>query len=157
MIGNCLRIALRNFNREKGFTLLNVIGLAIGLASATFIYLFIIDENGYDRFHPDSDNLYVLGAQGKLEGVQQATVMAPGAWAQALKDHFPEVEAVTQLMSPGFPAAFRNAETDKIIVSEQFFCVTPAFKDVFYFSLIHGNSATAFKDPASVFILVLIK
>jgi putative ABC transport system permease protein len=110
MLRNFLTVALRNFRHQKGFTLLNITGLAIGLASATFIYLFIIDEHGYDRFHPDSANLYVLGAQGKLEGVQQATVMAPGAWAQALKDQFPEVKAVAQLMSPGFPAAFRNAE-----------------------------------------------
>ncbi|WP_026969979.1 ABC transporter permease [Algoriphagus terrigena] len=150
MIRNYLRIALRNFKRQKGFTLLNVIGLAVGLASAAFIFLFIIDEYGFDRFHPDADNIYVLGAQGKYNGMQSATVMAPGAWVQALKDEFPEVKSATQMLSPGFPASFRNSEVDRIVLSEQFFCVTPDFKDVFYFSLTHGNPATAFQDNRSV-------
>lgn len=150
MFKNYFTIGWRNLSKHKGYSIINISGLAIGLASATFIYLFIIDENGYDRFHPDADNLYVLGAQGKINGVQQATVMAPGAWVPALQDQFPEVKAATQTHSPGFPAAFRNAETDQIIVSEQFLYVTPTFKDVFYFSLIYGDPATVFKNPGSV-------
>ncbi|HEX8531928.1 MAG TPA: ABC transporter permease [Cytophagales bacterium] len=71
MLHNFLTIALRNFRRQKGFTLLNITGLAIGLASVTLIYLFIIDENGFDRFHPDADNLYVLGVHGKFNGEEQ--------------------------------------------------------------------------------------
>jgi putative ABC transport system permease protein len=152
MVRNFLTIALRNFRRQKGFTLLNITGLAIGLASVTLIYLFILDENGFDRFHPDADNLHVLGVNGKFNGEEQTFPGAPGAWVKALKDRFPEVTAGTQTFSPGYPASFRNPDTDKILLTERNYWVTPDFKDVFRFKLVAGNPATALTPPNAVVI-----
>src|SRR4051794_36552154 len=110
MFRNYLTIALRNFRRQKGFTFINILGLAVGLASATAIFLFIFDELGYDRFHPDAKNIYVLGTHGKFNGEEQSFNAAPGAWVKAMKERYPEVTDGLQTFWVGFPASFRDPE-----------------------------------------------
>ncbi|MEM9324613.1 MAG: ABC transporter permease, partial [Bacteroidota bacterium] len=150
MIRPNFAFAFRSFWKEKYYTLLNIAGLSIGLCSTLLICVFIVDEQTYDSFHPEVENLHVLGAQGKIDGRQQATVMAPGAWVPSLQNDFSEVKAATQTLSPGFPASFRNPETDLITVSEQFLCVSPGFKNVFQFDLVHGEKEHVFHRPNSV-------
>jgi hypothetical protein len=103
MVRNYFTIALRNFRRQKGFAFINILGLAVGLASATFIFLYIFNELTYDRFHPEADNLYVLGTHAKFQGGEQTFPEAPGAWVKALKDGYPEVTDGTQTFWAGFP------------------------------------------------------
>lgn len=150
MLRNYLLIALRTFKRQKGFTLLNVFGLAIGLASVTLIYLFIIDEEGFDRFHPDSDNLYILGSHQKSNGQEYTTAYAAGAWLNALKSRFPDVAGGTQVVSLGYPASFWDKKSDKILLSENAFWVNADFKEVFLFPLLYGNPETAFDKPNGI-------
>jgi putative ABC transport system permease protein len=151
MLRNFLLIALRNFRRQQGFTLLNITGLAMGLASVMLIYLFILDETGFDRFHPDAENVYLLGVQGKVFSETEVTSpYSPGAWVKALTDQYPEVAAGTQLVSPGFPASFRNPATDRVVLSERFYLTTPGFKDVLSFPLLQGNRETALRDANSL-------
>ncbi|MBD2702320.1 ABC transporter permease [Spirosoma sp. BT702] len=150
MFRNYLLIALRNFRRQKGFTLLNISGLAIGLASVTLIYLFIIDEEGFDRFHPDSDNLYILGTHRKQKDSEGTMAYAPGAWLNALRNQFPEVIGGAQVVSMGYPASFWDRPTDKILLSENVFWVAQDFKDVFLFPLLYGNPETAFTKPNGI-------
>ncbi len=151
MLRNFLLIALRNFRRQQGFTLLNITGLAMGLCSVMLIYLFILDETGFDRFHSEAENVYLLGVQGKVFSETEVTSpYSPGAWVKALTDQYPEVAAVTQLVSPGFPASFRNPAIDRIVLSERFYLTTPSFKDVLYFPLLQGNRETALRDANSL-------
>ncbi|GAB4032114.1 ABC transporter permease [Spirosoma gilvum] len=150
MFRNYLTVALRNVKRQKGFTLLNLAGLAIGLASVTLIYLFIIDEEGFDRFHPDSDNLYILGTHRNNNGQERTSAYAAGAWLKALKSRFPEVTGGTQLVSLGYPASFWDKQADKILLSENAFWVNPDFKEVFSFPLLYGNVETAFDKPNGI-------
>ena len=150
MLRNYLTIALRNFRRQKGFTLLNITGLAIGLASVTLIYLFIIDEQDFDRFHPDSDNLYVLGTHRKINGEEGTSAYAAGAWQKELQRRFPEIIGGTQLISMGYPASFWDRKTDKILLSENAFWVNPDFNTVFYFPLLHGDPKKVFEKPNGI-------
>lgn len=156
MFRNYLLIALRNFRRQTGFTLLNILGLAIGLASVTLIYLFIIDEEGFDRFHPDADNLYILGTHAKANGYEETSAYAAGAWLPAIRNHFPDVIGGTQLLSMGYPASFWDKRTDKILLSENVFWVTPTFKDIFLFPLLYGNPATVFEKPNGIVLSATI-
>ncbi|GAB3698930.1 ABC transporter permease [Spirosoma flavus] len=150
MLRNYLLIALRNFRRQKGFSLLNIAGLSIGLASVTLIYLFIIDEQEFDRFHPDSDNLYILGTHRKQNGAERTSAYAPGAWLSALRTQFPDVIGGAQVISMGYPASFRDRQKDKILLSENVFWVTPDFKDVFFFPLKYGDSKAVFNKPNGI-------
>ncbi|GAB4047536.1 ABC transporter permease [Spirosoma litoris] len=156
MFRNYLTIALRNFRRQKGFTILNITGLAIGLASVTLIYLFIIDEQDFDRFHPDSDNLYILGTHRKTNGNERTSAYAAGAWLKALKSRFPEVVGGTQVTSMGYPASFWDRKTDKILLSENVFWVNPDFKSVFHFPLLHGDPETVFDKPNGIVLSATI-
>ena len=66
MIKSYLKIAIRNFTRHKGNSIINVAGLAIGLASVIFIALFIQDELSYDKFFKDADQIYRVNTEGKM-------------------------------------------------------------------------------------------
>ena len=68
MIRNFLIIALRNFQRQKLFSLLNMFGLALGLASAILIFLYVSDELQYDVMHPYYNNTYRVGVHGQING-----------------------------------------------------------------------------------------
>ncbi|WAC13071.1 ABC transporter permease [Dyadobacter pollutisoli] len=152
MLRNYIIIALRTFKKQRGFTFINIMGLAIGLASVTLIYLFIIDEQGFDRFHPDSENLYILGSHNQMNGNEYTSAYAPGAWLNALKSNFPEIKGGTQLLSLGYPAHFWDRQQDKILLSENIFWVQPDFKEVFSFPLKYGNPATVFSKPNAIVI-----
>ncbi|OIN55764.1 hypothetical protein BLX24_28320 [Arsenicibacter rosenii] len=143
-------VAFRNFRQQKGFTLVNIAGLAISLASVMLIYLYIIDEDGFDRFHPDADNLYILGTHLKKNETEQTSAYAAGAWLKAIQQNFPAVTGGTQLVSLGYPASFRPAGTDNILLSENVFWVTPGFTDLFSFPLLQGNPATVFAKPNAI-------
>ena len=150
MLRNYFTIALRNSKRQKGFTLLNLAGLSIALASVTFIYLFIIDEKGFDGFHPDADHLYVLGTHQRIQDQEYTSAFAPGAWLNALKSRFSTVVGGTQLAALGYPASFWDKQADKILLSENVFWVDSTFKDVFWFSLLHGDPQTVFDKPNGI-------
>ncbi len=150
MFRNYFTIVLRNFRRQKGFAFINILGLAMGLASAAVIFLYIFNELGYDRFHPDAQHIYVLGTQAKFNGQEQIFAQAPGAWPKALKEGYPEITDGTQTFWAGFPASFRDPTTDKIILTEKELWVAPNFGQFFYFPLIKGDPASIFSTPNSV-------
>lgn len=66
MIKNFFRIALRNFYRQKFFSLINIIGLSVGLTASLFILLYIIDEYSYDTFHKNAKSIYCINLYGRM-------------------------------------------------------------------------------------------
>ncbi len=68
MLKNYLKIALRFMLRQKGFSIINIAGLTIGITCSLLIILYIFDELSYDKFHPDAEQIYRLGFKGVLEG-----------------------------------------------------------------------------------------
>ncbi len=98
MIRNYLKSALRNFLRHKSFTLLNVIGLSLGIAASLLILQYVKYERSFDKFHSKASDIYRIqynGWQnGKLRFECAAAVPAVGP---ALKNNFPEVKQFTRL------------------------------------------------------------
>jgi putative ABC transport system permease protein len=64
MFQNIIKVILRNIQRQPGYTLINILGLAIGLASSIFIFLYVINELTYDRFHEEADRIYRVSVRG---------------------------------------------------------------------------------------------
>ena len=95
MFFNYLKVAFRNLYRHFGYTLINVAGLAIGLACSILILLYVVNELTYDRFNTKADRIYRIAVRGQMPGneLNQAVTAAP--MMVALREDYPEVEAVS--------------------------------------------------------------
>lgn len=149
MIKNYFKTALRNLLRQRVFAVINVAGLALGIATCILIGLFIFDEWSYDRFHEKSDRIVRIVFGGSVPGgeIKEANVMPPTA--QAIQAEFPAVEAATRLVSAGRPF-FQVA--DQFFNEEEMAFVDSNFFQVFSFPLIQGNSKTALIEPNTVIL-----
>jgi len=145
MLKNYLKIALRDIGRHKGYTFINVAGLATGLATCLLIALFVQHKLRYDRFFPDADRTYRLLQTNE----EERYVRTPTGLAQALGEHFPEVEDVTALLPFNRRLFARNE--DRFYVDDVFH-VDAQFFDVFPFALRRGHPETALDAPGRMVI-----
>src|SRR4029453_6311609 len=91
------KIAYRNLLRNKGFSIINISGLAIGMASAVLILLWIQNEVSHDRFHKKLDRLYQVWSNDKINGSIRSLTNTPEIMAPSLKEDYPEIEEVTRV------------------------------------------------------------
>jgi putative ABC transport system permease protein len=99
MLGNYLMTALRNFLRHKLYSFINIVGLAVGLACAIFIVLFIRDELSYDKWLPGTQNLYRVETAFYFPGHgYSSSANTPFPVPAALAAHIPEIQAQTHLI-----------------------------------------------------------
>lgn len=151
MIRNYLVIALRNFQRQKLFALLNMFGLALGLASAILIFLYVSDELQYDVMHPHYANTYRIGCTfTNPNGQVFNNTTSPGFWIKHLKDTRSEVIDATRVDYIGYPTSLHHKATDKIILTEEIKWAEPGFDDIIDFQLLHGNQEKMFEDYNSI-------
>ncbi len=151
MIQNYLLIALRNFQRQKLFALLNMFGLALGLASAILIFLYVSDELQYDVMHPHYKNTYRLGVTfTNREGQEFDNVTSPGFLTRQLKDTRPEVELISRVNYIGYPTSLHHKPTDKIILTEEIKWAEPNFNQIIDFDIIKGNEEKIFENQNSI-------
>ena len=150
MIKNYLKIAIRNLRRHKGYSLINITGLAIGMAICILILLWVQDELGYDRFHQNADSIYrVTEHQYNSSGGYFAVAVTPWPLAEALKKDFPEiVESARLRIWPGRLISYR----DKKFYEDNFVAVDPSFLKMFSFPLLEGDSSTALTEPNTILI-----
>lgn len=147
MFKNYLKIALRNFLKHKGFSFINVFGLAVGIACCLLILLFVVDELSYDKYHEKADRIYRAGLYGFIGGNEFNGVVTASPMAKTLADEYPEVEAATRARNFGFPV-FRYG--DKVFSKEKVFWVDPGFFDVFTVPFIQGDPETALEKPVTI-------
>jgi len=151
MIRNYLLIALRNFQRQKLFSFLNMFGLALGLASAILIFLYVSDELQYDIMHPHYRNTYRLGVTfTNPDGQVFDNTTSPGYLTRQLRDTRPEVEEITRIDYIGYPTSLHHKETDKIILTEEIKWAEPNFNKVIWFDLLKGNEDKMFENQNSI-------
>ena len=151
MLRNYLLIALRNFQRQKLFSMLNMFGLALGLASAILIFLYVGDELRYDIIHPDYKNTYRLGVSfTNPEGEVFDNTTAPGFLTRQLKDNRPEVTEITRIDYIGYPTSLHHKESDKIILTEEIKWAEPNFNKVIWFEMVKGNEEKMFENHNSI-------
>jgi putative ABC transport system permease protein len=97
MLRNFLKVAFRNLGRSKVFATINISGLAVGMASAALILLWIQNEVSHDRFHEKLDRLYVMYNQDRFSGREWAWNSTPKIMATVLKKDYSEVEDATRV------------------------------------------------------------
>ena len=149
MLRNYLKIAWRNLLRNRAFAAINIVGLAIGMATCLLIGLFVFDELSYDRFHTNADRIYRVVLRGKLNGeqIREANVMPPVA--QTLQSRFPEVQQTMRLRGVGLP---RLTYGEKSFREDKFAYADSTLFQVFTLPLLTGNPQTALTQPNTVVI-----
>jgi len=145
MLKNYLKIVLRKMRSQKVYTFINVSGLAIGMAAATFILLWVRDERSYDRFHKNADRIYRVYQVFHYGDYHLEQAQTPAALAPRLKDESPDVELATRVRG------YRDEQIVKVenrkfnerglgIADEYFF-------QLFSFPLLAGDPATVLAKP----------
>ncbi|WP_282112108.1 ABC transporter permease [Maribacter stanieri] len=148
MFKNYLKIAWRNLIRNKGFSILNIAGLSIGLTVFTLIILWINFELGFDRFHENQERIYEVNNQYDVEGEIWTWNSTPKAMAPAIKKDYPEVERISRYF---YDTPFLFSVDDKRIKATGTI-VDPDFLSIFSFPLVQGDIASVFNDVNSVVI-----
>ena len=142
MFRNYLGVALRGLLGNKLFSLINLFGLAVGLASAILIGLYVADELSYDRFQPNADRLYRISrdfyAFNGSEELRLAT-LAPRA-AALLQADFPEIEAVVRTIASGQGLIARD---EQVFYEQGIHFADPGLFSFFEFEWLQGDPATA--------------
>lgn len=145
MIKNYLIIAFRNFFRNRTTSLVNFLGLTVGLTSCFLIYINVHKELSYDRFHTKKDRIYRVLSIDNAIGVSNNLVgITIPALALAMKNEIPEVENVVRILGSGRSLVEYNQIT---LYSENLIYTEPSFFDVFDFKLKEGNPATCIAEP----------
>ena len=151
MFRNYLLITLRNFKNQKLFSLLNIFGLALGLASAILIFLYVDDELRYDTMQPHFRDTYRVGATFiSPEGQRYDNTSVPGFFTRYLRDNRSEVLQATRVDYIGYPTSLDYKPADKIVLTEEIKWVEPDFYKVLYFDLVRGNKEKMFANYNSM-------
>ena len=141
MFRNYITVALRHLNRQKGYSLINVMSLALGIACCLLILLFIRDELSYDRFHDKADRIFRVTAEHRQgsQVTRNADVLIP--IAKFIRADFPEVEDMVRFVPPG--NAWMVKYGDKGFYERNFYLADSSVFNVFNVPLLTGNPRTA--------------
>ncbi|HLE56250.1 MAG TPA: ABC transporter permease [Rhodothermia bacterium] len=147
MLPKLLKSSLRSLKSKKGFALLNIGGLALGLACFMLITVYVLEELSYDRYNEKYDRIHRMGLHIFLDGTETNIASVSAPVGPALVEHFPEVPAQTRLFTGGFPV-LRYA--DKAFSEERVFWADSTVFEVFTLPLIAGDPETALVGPFSI-------
>jgi putative ABC transport system permease protein len=146
LLGNYFKVALRKIRRQKGFSVLNIAGLAMGMAGCILILLWVRDELSYDRHFQNAKRVYRLVRDEKKDNIDKHSAHVPYIAAPTFAGEIPEIEAYTRVMK----------ESARIFVDGKSFdernigYVDSAFFKIFPHPFISGDSATALVGPGSI-------
>ncbi len=148
MFRNYLTVGIRNLLRHKGYSSINVLGLAIGIACCILILLYVQDELSYDRYHEKSDRIYRLAESATIAGRPIEAAVTPPPWAPVMAEEFPEIEQITRLKPPGSRWLIRYEENR--FYERYFVFADSSVFDIFTIPLVQGNAKTALAEPGAV-------
>ena len=146
MFKNYLKIAWRNFIQHKWYSLLNLGGLAIGMACSILILLWVQNESSYDAFHTNSDDIYRLTA---IANEDFKAAVSPAGMIEQIPDQVSEITSSLRLSAPF--EALVEIDNQKF-KEEPIFYADSNFLDMFTFPLIEGNATTALAKPDGILI-----
>ena len=147
MFGNYLKISLRHLVKDRLYTIINVLGLAAGIAVSVLIFLFVHNELTHDTFHDDGERIYrVLGGRvGLRDNVPSLSDYQPIPLAPALLEQIPEIETAVRGMNMDVVL-----KTDRAAFRETVHCFDPEFFTLFSFPLRDGDPRQVLAEPTSV-------
>ena len=149
MLKNYIKIAFRNMKRHKGYSAINILGLAVGFVCTFLIVIFVQHELSYDQFHSKSDRIYrLLNSSREEPGIQSA--LSASGYAPRILNEFPEVEEATRFFLNVGSADLKYQEESRTV--NGFIFADSSMLNVFDFPITIGNSDTAFDSPNSLIL-----
>lgn len=149
MLRNYLKIGLRNLVKHRAHSLINILGLAIGMSCFLLISLFVLDESSFDKFHSDYENIYRLTEVVTSDGQETKLANAFSAIGPALKNDFPEFESFVRLHIDEFKVG-RDIQSE--FQEKHFAFSDSSFWEVFDYQLLEGDTEKALSAPFSLVI-----
>ncbi|MFP4095425.1 MAG: ABC transporter permease [Cyclobacteriaceae bacterium] len=154
MLRNYLKIAIRNLVRHKQTTLINLLGLSVGIAACIMMLLFVQYELSYDRYHENADRIYRVSREWHNEDGESSLHLGHLAppFAPMLANDFPEVIQHSVRLVHDKRVVLAYEAGDVIMEEDQLFFVEPSIFQVFSFPLLQGDPQTALSEPNSIVI-----
>jgi len=149
MFKNYVKIAIRNLISQKFFSVINILGLATGIAATIMLLLYVQHELSYDKFHNNYENTYRIISsikQGDAEPMVVPVALANAA--EVIESNVPEVVSACKLDKREANVTINN----KVFTSQQFFYVDSTFFDVFSFPVVSGDCKEALYNPKNIVI-----
>ncbi|MEJ7586256.1 MAG: ABC transporter permease [Ferruginibacter sp.] len=152
MIKNYFMVAWRTMVRNKAFSAINILGLALGMACSLLIILWVQDERRVDGFHTNGRHLYQVYERWHYDGKVEASYFTQGLLAQELKKVIPEIQFATGMEYAAQPGTQNTFEAgDRINKMEGKFAGADFFS-MFSYPLLHGTTTSALSAPGSIAI-----
>jgi putative ABC transport system permease protein len=148
MLRNYFKIAVRNLWKNKGFTAINIAGLAIGLACFVLIALYVVDELSYDRYNTKADNIYRVDADINFGGNELKLAVSSDPMGATLKKDYPQVEEYTRVYASAGSKLIKKG--NEFIDEQRVANVDSTFFNVFTIPAISGDTKTALNEPNTV-------
>lgn len=154
MLKNNLKIALRSLLKQKIYTIINVLGLAVGIASCLLIVLFIQNEFSYDKFFQDQDRIYRMVLERKYPTHSTFYSIIPNSFEGVIRRDFPEIEESTNAFGfQNFSMSYKNDRDEVSQFDEDFvLAVDSNFLKMFNFKLLKGNPDKVLKQANEMVI-----
>ncbi|MFK7952857.1 MAG: ABC transporter permease [Ekhidna sp.] len=146
MFQNYFIVAFRNLIKHKFYSLINILGLSVGLTCFLLISLFVVDELSYDNFHRDIESTYRMDFEGAINGSEFITSLSSTPAAAALLEEYPEVIETVRIRDNSNWLVKRKESEDNYYQEEVAF-VDPNFFQFFDFNLIKGDKEECLKRP----------
>jgi putative ABC transport system permease protein len=147
MLKNHLKIAFRNIKKHKAFSVINIIGLAVGITCSVLIWLFVSHERSYDRFHEKANRIFRLALRATLGDTKIDQTQTSSEVFRRLVVEFPEIEKGVKFYNPGrTPVILEN----RTFYESRLYAVDAPFFEVFTFPLIDGDPQTVLAEPNSM-------
>jgi len=147
MFTTYFKTSVRFLLKNRFYALINIFGLALGIATFLLIALWVIEEVSYDRFHTKAEHIFRMNVQFNETETPYPSVALP--LAETLEDNFPEIQKIVRIRPDQKPLITK----DQIQFYEKsLLFVDPAFFEIFDFELLKGNKTTALDDPHAVVI-----
>ena len=147
MFKNYLKIAIRNIKRHKGYSFINIAGLAIGMACCILMVVYITSELSFDRYHENADRIYRLCRHANIGGTDITSGDSNAVAASALRDSYPEVVNAARFGRTSRPVVKYQ---DKQFFESRLFYADDSVFDIFSWPMIKGNPGIALKAPYSI-------
>jgi predicted permease len=150
MIQNFFKIAVRNIARHKGFTFINILGLAVGLAASLLIILWVQDEFSYEKFNTNAETIYRVEEDQFYSGARYHVTVTPHPSGPVWKEKIPEIKEQTRV-HPWLPRIlFRQG--DKVFFETSITAADSGFLKMFSFPFLMGDPLTSLNSPHSIIL-----
>lgn len=149
MFKNLLKTAIRHILKHFGYSILNILGLTLGITSALFLIIYVSDEVSYDRYHKNADRIYRVSSKIQEPDDQFTWTVAQIPFGPQVVKDYPEVQSFVRFIN--MPRALYKYE-DKEFNEENFFYVDSTMFDIFTYKVIKGEVKSALLNPKKIIL-----